>query len=250
MHKITALIIDDEPELCLLLKGILEIVAPEVQVMSMVHSKKVAVKILEEQSFNIVFLDVELRDGKGMEILETLEKTNFQVIFTTAWSKYALDAFQHSAVDFVLKPYSLEKVKEAVYKAMQRHCVESANSQATSVLGAFEVRNQEKRIMLNESKAIHWVRMADVVMCNANSNYTNIFLIDGTCILISKTLKYFEDTLSEYNFLRVHHSYIVNLHHIKRIDKSEGDVVILSNNLSAPISTRKREGVIQKLGMF
>lgn len=192
---------------------------------------------------DIVFLDIEMDDGTGLELLAQLDQINFQLVFVTAFNKYAVDAFKFSAIDFLLKPVDGMELIAAVHKAKSNIEVKHVVSQV-KVLQEAVLYNKDKKIVLKNSDAIYIIKVSDIVHCLADGSYTHFYLADGREILISKRLKEYEDLLSSFHFVRTHHAHLVNLNKVVRMDKADGGVLILENNAQVPVSQRKREHVL------
>lgn len=192
---------------------------------------------------DIVFLDIEMDDGTGLDLLSSLDKINFQLVFVTAYNKYAIDAFGFSAIDFLLKPVDPEKLVTAVEKAKANIERQDTISQL-KVLQEAMLYNADKKIVLRNSDAIFIVRVSEIIHCKAEGSYTHFYLTDNREILISKGLKEYEELLSPFHFVRAHHAHLVNLNKVTRMDKADGGSLVLENNVVVPVSQRKREYIL------
>jgi len=192
---------------------------------------------------DLVFLDVELGNGTGMDLLSQLQKITFNVIFITAHNKYAIDAFKFSAIDFLLKPIDPEELIRSVNKAETKSNNDNLLKQINVLKSEFaNVSHQEKKIVLSEQDSIHIVKSSDIIYCSSEGNYTTFFTnsSDGK-IVISKNMKVFEEMLSPLGFIRVHNSYLVNINKIEKYDKGDGGFLYVSGSTKIPVSQRKKE---------
>lgn len=244
-----AIIIDDIKESRINLLADLRDYCPEIEVIGEADGVVSALKLLKQQQPDIVFLDIQLLDGSGFDILELLPKVNFKVIFTTASDAFAIKAFKFSAIDYLLKPIDPDELVHAVKQAQHQHAIEKG--QLDMLLMGLQKSEPNKRIALHTTERICLVEIADIVHCVASDNYTQFVLKDGAKILVSKTLKSYETMLSDSGFFRVHQSYLINTKYIKTIVKRDGGFVLLTNGAEIPIASRKRAEffkLIQELG--
>lgn len=241
------LIIDNEPEIRSGLIKMLHKYCPQVSNIQEAHGLKDGIVILENQPPDLLFLDVELEDGTGIELLQKLPKIDFQVVFITAHNHYAVEAFKFSAIDFLLKPIDIEELTRSVQRAQ-------SNLDKAKIMEQLQVMQEDrlamqnkKKIVLRDAENLHFVRVADILYCEADGIYTTFFLESGEEILVSKNLKEYESMLQLFHFLRVHHSFLVNLEKVEKFDKTDGGHLILSNHRKIPVSHRKKEQVLAAL---
>lgn len=197
---------------------------------------------------DVVFLDVEMDDGTGFDLIKKIDKVNFQLIFITAYDKYAVNAFKMSAIDFLLKPIDLDELMVSLEKS--KEAIESKNiSQKLEVLESslVQLKSVDQKIVLQDNKSIYFVKISDISNCEAEGSYTTFNLADGSKIVVSKSLKEYEAMLDQHGFIRVHHSHLVNISKILRFVKADGGTLILENNQEIPVSQRKREHVLELL---
>ena len=187
-----------------------------------------------------------LADGTGFDILEIVPNLNSKVIFVTASDEYAIKAFKFAAIDYILKPYSIEDLGNAINKAKAQ--IQPGKEQI-NVLKQLVTQPaiKPKRLSLHTSEKIIIVDIDDIIRCNSDNNYTIFYLKDKSKILVSKTLKYYSDILKEVNFLRVHQSHLVNKNYIKEFIKSDGGYLILNDSSNIPVSARKKKDIITSL---
>lgn len=192
------------------------------------------------------FLDIELPDGLGFDVLERCDFKNFSVIFITAHEKYALRAIKFSAIDYLLKPYSYDDV----FVAMGRYKSLTQPNSKMLLHNLLEKNIQEKRIGINSLNGINYIKLGEIVRCEAYGNYTFFNLQSGAQELASKPIKEYEELLEEFSFIRVHKSHLINLLYVKSYLKNEGGSVLLNDGTKVPISKNKKEEFLEKMKLF
>lgn len=246
MNKLTSFVVDDIPEALELLSNDIEKNHPEIEIIGVASSVVEASKKLHKVNPDILFLDIMLGDGTGFDILEIVPKLTSKVIFVTASDEYAIKAFKFAAIDYILKPYSLEELASAIDKAKiqiqpkkeQLNVLKQIVTQPTM---------KPKRLSLHTSEKIIVINIEDIIRCKSDNNYTTFYLNDKSKVLVSKTLKYYSDILKEVNFLRVHQSHLVNKAYIKEFIKSDGGYLVLNDSSNIPVSVRKKAEIITAL---
>ncbi len=242
------LVVDNEPNI---LKGIVSMLEKYCEGITSIHTATnipESIKAIKEIQPEIVFMDVELDDGLGFDIIHQLGEIKFQLIFVTAFDKYAINAFKLSAIDFLLKPVDVDDLKLAFDKA--KTAIESK-----SFLNQFEVLKQslnklnkhDQKIVLKDNKSLYFVMVDDIYHCEADGSYTVFHLKDNQTITVSKPIKEYELLLEPFGFIRTHNSHLVNTDKISRLDKADGGLLILDNQLTVPISQRKWEHILSIL---
>lgn len=240
---IKAVIIDDIPEAISVLTADLNTYCKNIEVIGSANGVVSGAKTIKELNPDLVFLDIQMPDGTGFDLLEILGDTNFKLIFTTASDEFAIKAFKFSAIDYLLKPIDPDDLMGAVNKIEQQQA-------PTSRLELLkENLNQPKKIALNTVDKIHIVDIEEVIRLESNVNYTLFFFKDGTRLLVTKTLKEFDKMLSEHNFIRVHQSHLVNSNTIKEFVKQNGEI-ILTDGTKIPVSTRKKSALMDMISKF
>ncbi len=243
---ITAVLIDDDVNLREGMRGLLSLYAPDITIIGEADSVASGVEILNKLNPQIVFLDIQMNDGTGFDILEKLSEINGKVtshvVFVTAYEHYAIKAFRFSALDFLLKPVGPDELEKVIDKI--RTVLEKDNDYSHIDLLLENIRKKAdnfKRIALSNSDGIHLLDINDIIRCESDDNYTKFFIKNGKPILISKTLKEYEELLSEYDFVRIHQSHLINLAYVKSYVKKENGFVLMHNEDQLPVSQRKRE---------
>ncbi|MBI6121384.1 LytTR family DNA-binding domain-containing protein [Salegentibacter maritimus] len=195
---------------------------------------------------DILILDINLPDGNSMDFLENLFQKgykNIKVIFTTAYSNYAVKAFRLSALDFLLKPISPQDLISAIEKTI-KSLKDHRYSLKLETLFSNQQMKAEKKIVLKTLEDIHIIPLKDIIQAQADNNYTIFFLCDGRQILVSKSLKNFEEELQKFNFMRVHQSHLINTMHILSYQKKR-HCVQLANNIAVPVAQSKRQSLLE-----
>jgi two-component system, LytTR family, response regulator len=237
---IKAIIIDDEEQNIKLLKNMLQMHCDNVEVIGAFMEAKAGIMAIKKEQPQLLFLDVEMPTLNGFDVLKLLEPINFEVIFVTAFSHYAVEAFEHNAIGYVTKPINSEKLVAAV-KAAERK-ISSAEFGASSLIHTVDQLTQASdKIPLSTTNGLVFVKLEDVMYCESSGNYTNFFMQDAKKIMVSRQLGEYEKLLPEANFCRVHDKYIVNLKYIKEYLKGTGGELILDNGAGLPVSTRRKE---------
>lgn len=208
---------------------------------------KDAIALITSLNPQIVLLDVELPDGNSFDILKKVDHSKFKVIFITSHEDYAIEAFNYSAIDYMLKPINIERFYNAISKAQQNLKLENQEYQIKSLLHNIQNKdNFDKKIILNTSNSIHLIQVKNIIRCEADESYTSFFLVNGEKIVVSKKLIVYEKMLQGTGFMRIHRSHLINLSQVNKFDKKNNKVV-LSDGSSVPISTQKRENLLAVL---
>lgn len=241
------IIIDDEVLMRQTLKKLVHEHCPHVKLVAQADGVKTGMQAIRHHQPDLVLLDIRLEDGTGFDLLKQLEPIDFKVIFITAYDEYAIKAIKFSALDYLLKPVEPEDLKQAVDKA-EKIILKELNTQLSVLSDNMQQGNvASRKIILKTFDNVHLVKVGDIVYCESDDNYTTFYLIDNSKIMMSNTLKEYEEMLGDYGFFRVHKSYLVNLAHIVRFEKAEGGNLVLTNSHNVPVSFRKRELLLEML---
>lgn len=243
---ITAILIDDDKNLREGMKGLLNRFAPNIKIIGEADSVASGIEAVDSLQPQVVFLDIQLNDGTGFDILEQLAAKNraikSNIVFITAHEQYAIKAFRFSALDFLLKPVDPEELQKVIQKI--EGVIEKTNDYSHIDLLLENIRKNVdnfKRIALSTSDGIHLFDISDIIRCEGADNYTKFYIRDNNPILISKTLKEYEELLTEHKFERIHQSHLINLSYLKSYIKKDGGYVVMEDGSRLPISQRKRE---------
>lgn len=237
-----AIIIDDEKKARQVLQILVEENCPKITQIYQAASLLEGIDIIKKEQPRIVFLDIEMPDNSGLDIFNFIDKDdyNFEIVFTTAYSEYALQAFQLSAIDYLLKPVRPSTVKEAVDKVL---AVMGSNQVSERLLELKESlkSNGFKKIGLPYSEGVKFVNFQDILVLKADGMYTKVTTTSAT-IIVSKPLKFFAELLDNIkSFYRPHRSYLINLAHIKEYIKKDGGYILMENDEAVSISKEKKE---------
>ncbi|WP_223609227.1 LytTR family DNA-binding domain-containing protein [Chryseobacterium sp. OSA05B] len=236
--KIQACIIDDEQDGRDYIALLLENEFPEIQTAFRASSVEEAYIYLSKNTPDIIFLDVQLKDGTAFDLLAKFREVDAQIIFITAFENFAIQAIKNSAADYLLKPIKKMDFIIAVNKVLE-NIKKSKNSSAVSL--------NENKISLPTLQGFRLTNISDIIRCEADSSYTTFYLTDKTKIIVSKTLHEFEEQLSKYNFFRIHHKHLINLFHLKEYIKGKGGQVVMADHSVLDVSVRKKNDFLHKI---
>lgn len=244
---ITATIVDDEPFCCESLATLLERYCPDVKVLDMCYSAADALRSIHQQKPQLLFLDIEMPHMNGFELLEKIPSIDFELIFTTSYDHYAIKAIRFSALDYLLKPVDRDDLQKAVQKALQR--MKSPLPQQLEILlhKLSHPTIAVNKIAIPTMEGLQMIFVESIISCASNSNYTSLFLKNKQNIIASRTLKEIEEMLEDYSFVRVHHSYLVNLNEVEKYIKGEGGYLLMSDGTTIDVSRSKKEILLKKL---
>jgi len=243
---IKAILIDDIEQARVTFKKDLEVYAPNVQIIGEASGVVEGAKLLKNVQPDILFLDIQMQDGSGFDLLDILSEIPFKVIFITASDAHAIKAFRYAAIDYLLKPVDPDELIAALKKFEKNQPNESEKYKLLNE-SLKDKQNKNERLALHAQDKIHIVNIIDILRCESNVNYTEFFFRDAKRIVVSKTLKEFEDILSDQGFYRVHQSHLVNTKMIKEFVKTEGGHLIMMDGKMIPVSSRKRPEVVRML---
>ncbi|SDD59781.1 two component transcriptional regulator, LytTR family [Algoriphagus faecimaris] len=241
-----AILIDDQDHVRENLRMLIETFVPEVNVVAEAEGVRSGLECIREHQPDLVFLDIEMKDGTGFDLLSLMGDQSFKLIFVTGHDGFAIRAFKVSAIDYILKPVDAEDLvraveKAKVYPALQEIQVQHAlnNSKSTSP--------ETLQIVLSDSENIFLIDLKNILRCQAEGNYTKFFLEDGRVILVSKTLKEYNDLLEQNKFFRTHQSHLINLRFFDHYDRREGGMIYLKDGSQVPLATRRKDLLISVL---
>lgn len=245
-QKIQAIIIDDEPRAINTLTSLLNLYAADVHVIASCQNVPEGVLAINKHRPQLVFLDIEMPEYNGFELLGFFRDIDFEIIFVTAYNEYALRAFEVSAIDYLLKPVDIDKLKTAVEKARKKIDRNDMQQRMELLKETFRSR-QFSKIALPMAEGLLFVETADIVYLEADGAYTEVWLKNGSKIVVSKKLKFFEDVLAENpGFFRSHRSFIVNINYIRKYSKTES-IISLDNGKTVTVSRDRKADFEQQL---
>lgn len=241
-----AIIIDDIEQARTTIKQDLAVYASDFEIVGEANGVVEGAKLLKNVQPDILFLDIQMQDGSGFDLLDLLPEINFKIIFITASDAHAIKAFRYAAIDYLMKPIDPDEMVEALKKFRESHIDESAKY----ALLNDRLKNHQKpneRLALHSQDKIQVVEIETIIRCESSVNYTTFFFKNGDQIVVTRTLKEFEDLLSDQGFFRVHQSHLVNTRQIKEYVKSEGGHLNMKDGSLIPVSVRKRPEVMKML---
>lgn len=238
--KLNAIIIEDESNSREILRNYLAKYCPQVEFLGEADSIQTGIKLLQSQEPDLVFLDVEMPFGNAFDLLEQLPDRTFETVFVTAYDHYAKDALNHHAAYYLMKPINIDELLKAVEYVQEVRQKES--SLADAVLRP-KIKALNGKITLPQQDGFEVLNVADILYCKADDNYTEIYL-EKKKILVSKTLKYFEEALESYDFARIHKSYLVNVNEVVKYRKGKGGSVVISNGKELLVSASKKKDLL------
>ena len=245
---IRAIIIEDEEKARSNLIQMLSDYCKEVEVVDTGENVQFGIQSINKHNPDLIFLDVHMQGETGFDLLEQIEKIEFEIIFTTAHNEYAVKAFKFSAIDYLLKPVDINELVQAVKKARDKIQEDATKERYEMIIENLkDKKNTFNKIALPTADGLIFVQVSNIIRCEAEDNYTHFFLSNGERILVSKTIKYFEELLADQDFFRVHQSHLINIEHIAEYHKGEGGYAIMSDNSSVIVSRRKKESFLAKL---
>lgn len=250
---LNAVIVEDEKNSQELLKELVTEYCEGIEVVDIAGNVAQGLEALSAFKPDILFLDIELPDGDGFQVLEQAEYKNFEVIFTTAYDQYAMKAFKFSATDYLLKPVDIDELQAAVERIKEKHAKgEAEPEQQEAKLDALiqNLRNMAqplKRIVLPTSNGFTVVNPDNIIRCESDRNYTFIFLTDGRKILVSRTIKEYDEMLRDNNFFRIHQSHLINLDYLKNYTRGRGGYVELTDGTVLDVSARRKSEFLKRM---
>jgi len=237
---IRAILIDDQPLCTELLKDLIEKDYPQIEISAICHSGKEGLRAIRKHSPDLIILDVEMPGMTGFEMLQQIASPGFDIIFTTAFDKYSIQAIRYSALDYLLKPVLPHELKAAIDKVLQKADHHMNKYIKTLFKNLQELKKPVNQIAVPSSDGLLFVNIADIIHCESDSNYTTLFMKGNEKVIVSKTLKDVESLLEGNNFFRIHHSHLINMIHIKKflrgkpgmghVQMSNGQIIAIARN--------------------
>jgi two-component system LytT family response regulator len=241
---IQAVIIDDESKGRKILHNFLSKFCPHVHIIGDADGVETGIDLITQKQPELVFLDVEMKDGTGFDLLQKMPSLNFAVIFVTAHSEYALQAFKSSAIDYLLKPVLPEELMLAVNKFLKDKSLKNSDTRLKNLL---DNQNEITKLALPTHAGIELLKIKDLIYCESSGNYTSFYTTAGSEIVVSKTIKEYDGILSPHNFFRIHQSYLINLDYVVKFNKNDGGFVTLSNKKQLAVSRRNKQKFLEAI---
>ena len=246
------LIIEDEQKSREMLATLVKKNFPQLTIVGLAKNVAEGVEFINTLSPDLVFLDISMPDGTGFDVLEKTQGLKFDIIFTTATDKHALKAIKYSACDYLLKPIDVDELKPTVEKLIAKHASKSPTMPSMENL-QFLIQNLKRaddnynKITLPTGNAYEIVNIKDIIRCEADGSYTNFILTGGKKLMVSASMKHYEDLLPANDFIRIHHHHLININHVLRFLKVDGGYAIMSDNTQLEISRRKKDAFLERL---
>jgi two-component system, LytTR family, response regulator len=245
---IKAIIVDDEPRARETIRNIVQLYAQNVEIVDEAANISAARKAIEKHRPHLVFLDINMPGGDGFELLKVREQFDFKVIFITAFEEYAVKAFRFSALDFIVKPVDPDDLIQAIEKVEKEISKNDLNLRIEALLSNMEnIKKEVRKIVLKTSESIHLINVPDIIRLEADGNYTVFYLTGPRRIIVSHTLKDYDELLAPYGFFRPHQSFLINLKCIERFEKKDGGYLVMNDASKVPVSVRKKDTLLSLL---
>lgn len=242
------LIADDEKNVREALAEMIRLFAVNMEIVACADSVATAIEGINKYQPDVVLLDIDLVDGSGFDVLKYYQNPTFKVIFITAFQEYAIEAFRFSAMDYLLKPVDPKLLENALMKVESSAEKDKISLKVASFMHNMDTLSRNaKKVILKTSDSVYVVNVKDIMFCEADRTYTTFFLSDKSKIVVSRALGEFDELFSSYGFLRIHQSFLLNIDFVKRYDKGSGGTVVLTDNTSLPVATRKKDLLLQFL---
>lgn len=242
---IKAFIVDDDPGIRATNKKLLKEYFPDIELVGEADGVDSAYALIQELKPHLLLLDIEINGGTGFQLLQKLKPYTFQVVFITAFNHFGIKAIKFNALDYILKPVNSVEFQQAIESAVDLISKQmNTKEQSEHFLQSIDPNSFPKKIMLRTSNALHLVTITDILYGKNDNSYTTFYLQNGEKIMVSKGIVFYEEILSESGFFRPHQSYLVNLQHVKKLDKTDGGFVILDSNDEIPVSSRRKKSLI------
>jgi two-component system LytT family response regulator len=241
MESLKAIIVDDEKSSLQNLQQKLTEFCPDIQVMAFSEKPEEAILLIRQHKPDVIFLDIEMPRMSGIRMLEELTDYSGEIIFTTAYNHYAVEAIRISAFDYLVKPVSITDLQNAVARLVKYKQSETRERLDILRQSLSDTKSQDDKIAVPTSEGLEFIQIKNIVHIESSSNYSKIFLAGGKNMLVTKLLKDFEDMLLPYRFYRVHNSHLINLSYIKKYIRGDGGQVVMQDDTFIDVARRKKE---------
>lgn len=243
-----AVVIDDEPAAREFLTDLIKDYCNNITMVGEGGSVKEGIKCIDDFKPDLVFLDIHLPDGMGFDVLKGVTYSNFSLIFITAFDKYAVRAFRFSAIDYLLKPIDPDLLQQAVKKAEETTNRDQLNKMLESFLNHYKrEKGNENKLVLKTSGKIHVLNISKIIRCQSDKNYTEFHYQGHQPLVVSKTLKEYQELLEDYDFIRVHQSHLINPDHIDHFDRS-ACCIMMDDGAEIPVASRRKDELMTLFG--
>ena len=234
--KLKAILVEDEANSREILRNYIAKYCEDVELLGEASNVKEGLELIEKQELDLVFLDVEMPFGNAFDLLEKVPNRTFETVFVTAYNHYAIDALNSHAAYYLMKPINIDELVKAVDYVRE---IKQKEAKLEGQVLKPHIENPEGKITIPQQDGFQVLEVADIYFCKADDNYTEIYLAEKR-IVVSKTLKYFEEMLKEFSFARIHKSFLVNVNEIKKYKKGKGGSVVLTNGKELSVSASRK----------
>ena len=246
--NIRSIIIDDESNNIENLQCLLHAYCSQIAIVCTAMDGDEAIAAIKKHQPDLVFLDIQMPGKSGFDVLSAFPEINFEIIFITAYDQYGIQAIKFSALDYLLKPVNIDELKLAVAKAINKISAKQKNHNIENLLEYIKKgRNESPKIALPTFEEIMYVRIEEIIRCEASNNYTTVYMQAGERVLVCRTLKEFSELLQPHGFVRTHQSHLANTQFIKSFLKEDGGTLLMKDQTKIPISRQKRDDVKEAL---
>ncbi|HEY9363768.1 MAG TPA: LytTR family DNA-binding domain-containing protein [Chitinophagaceae bacterium] len=241
MEQLKAILVDDElPSLQNLEQKLIEF-CPDIHIIASAQKPEDAIQLIEQMHPDVVFLDIEMPRMNGFKMLEEIKEKDFDIVFTTAYNHYAIDAVRISAFDYLVKPIAVKDLQDSVARLLKAQSKQTPEKLDVLRQNLSDSRSQSDKITISTNEGVEFFEINQIIRIESSSNYSKIFFKDGKNMLVTKLLKDFEEILLPYRFFRIHNSHLINLSYIKKYIRGDGGQVVMQNNEVIDVSRRKKE---------
>ena len=245
---LNAIIVDDEQDSVKYLETVIKEYCPNVNIVSKAHTVSDALVEIENKQPDLIFMDIELEDGTGFDILEKSRHRNFEVIFITAYNQYAIRAFKHSAIDYILKPVDNTELREAVTRVSRSRSEKSVGN--FSILLDNLKSESPRKLAIPTLQGYEYIMVDNIVRIEAERSYCMIYLLDKRKIMVSRCMNDYQKILDERKFFRAHNSHLINLQHVKMYVKRDGGHIEMVDGSIVPLARRKKDFFMEAMNIF
>jgi two-component system LytT family response regulator len=249
--KLTTVVIDDEPDAVNFISTIIKEYCPDLDFAGKANSGKEGISLINDVKPDLVFLDVEMPNGTGFDLLANFPEKNFDVVFITAFNHYAIRAIKFSAVDYILKPINISEFIESVNRIIRRRKTKqfSGNENFEALLENLRTSNPS-RLVIPTSDGREYLNPKDIIRIEADRSYSWFFINGSRKILVSRHLKEFQDLLNDRNFFRPHNSHLINLDFVKKLVRTDGGYIEMSDGAQIPISRNRKDLFLNHMSRY
>ncbi|MEO6721563.1 MAG: LytTR family DNA-binding domain-containing protein [Ferruginibacter sp.] len=248
---IRCILIDDEADSLEVMELLLKTYCPQVKIEAICNSAEQGIVAINKYRPDVVFLDIEMPNMNGFDMLEKFDELFFDVVFVTAYHQFAIKAFRYSALNYLLKPVDADDLVETIRRIEKSKAVPLKEQMELLMQSVSQTANQTiSRIALTTSYGMLFVETKDIIYCKSDDNYTSVMMTGGKKILVSKTLREIDETLSGPDFYRIHNSYLINLGHIQKFVRGDGGYVVMDDDTTVSISRNRKQEFLDLFSKF